>query len=112
MKLNLDYEWLDEFLVKIWALTVQKTLDKSIKKSIFTLEREAKLRTPVDTWLLRNSYETDFRPLEWTLRNFREYAPYVEARVGFLAETESVMSDRIQSIFEDDIQTMLNDLTE
>ena len=110
MEINIDFEWLDEFLKKIWALTVQKTLDKSIKKSIFLLEREAKVRTPVDTGLLRNSYETKFRPLEWQIRNFREYAPYVEARVGFLAEAGGIVESKVQSIFEQDIRDMVDDL--
>lgn len=111
MEVNFKYEWLDELLKKLWALTLQKTLDKSIKTSIFLAEREAKLNTPVDTWLLRNSYESKFRPLEWTLRNFREYAPYVENRVWFLAETEKLIENRVQKIFEDDIKAMLTELT-
>jgi hypothetical protein len=111
MEVRVDFEWLDEFLKKIWALAVQNTLDKSMKKSIFLLEREAKLVTPVDTWLLRNSYETKFRPLEWQLRNFREYAPYVENRVWFLQEATWKAENQIQKIFEDDIKAMLNDLT-
>ena len=110
MDISFDTKWFDEFLKKIWALTVQKTLDKSIKKSIFLLEREAKLNTPVDTRLLRNSYETRFSSLEWRLRNFREYAPYVESRVGFLAETKDQTEWKIQKIFEDDIQEMIDDL--
>jgi hypothetical protein len=110
MEIRVDLEWIDEFLKKIWALTVQKTLDKSMKKSIFLLEREAKLVTPVDTWLLRNSYETKFRPLEWQLRNYREYAPLVESRVWFLQEATWKAESQIQRIFNDDIQQMLNDL--
>jgi len=107
----LEFKWADEFLKKVWALVVSQTLDKSIKKSVFLVEREAKLRTPVDTWLLRNSYETKFLPLEGRLRNFREYAPYVEKRVWFLRDTEEAVWKSIQEIFQDDIQAMLNDLT-
>ena len=111
MELNIDFKWLDEFLKKVWVLTVQKTLDKSMKKSIFLLEWEAKRNTPVDTWLLRNSYETKFRPLEWQLRNYREYAPFVESRVWFLQEATWKAESQIKRIFEDDINEMLNDLT-
>lgn len=77
MQLNIDPSEIEEFLKAVGALHVQKTLDKSIKKAVFTIERTAKTRTPVDTGTLRNSYETRFEPLEGRLRNFREYAPFV-----------------------------------
>lgn len=112
MEIRIDkIEWIDEFLKKIWELSVQKVLNKSIKKSIFTLEREAKLVTPVDTWLLRNSYETNFENLEWRLRNFREYGVYVEARVWFMERTINDNESKIYAIFEKDIEEFLNDLT-
>jgi len=112
MYISLETQWLDEFLKRVWYLTVKKTLDKSIKKSILLTERVWKQNTPVDTWLLRNSYETQFSSLEWRLRNFREYAPYVEGRVGFLKETVWDVENRVQRIFENDIQDMINDLVE
>ena len=111
MEIRANIEWIDDFLKKIWELSVQKVLNKSIKKSIFTLEREAKLITPVDTWLLRNSYETNFKDLEWRLRNFREYAPFVEWRVWFMEQTLNDNESRINEIFKQDIEEFLQDLT-
>ena len=112
MEIRIDkIEWLDDFLKKIWELSVKKVLNQSIKKSIFTLERTWKQNTPVDTWVLRNSYETNFKDLEWRLRNFREYGVYVEARQWFLQRTIDEEMPNINRIFENDIKEFLIDLT-
>ena len=113
MEINItQIKWMDELLKKIWQLSVSKVLNKSIKKSIFLTERDWKKNTPVDTWLLRNSYETRFKDLEWRLRNFREYWPFVEARQGFLSRTLTEVEPKIYRIFEQDIQEFLQELTE
>lgn len=112
MEIRIDkIEWIDDFLKRIWELSVQKVLNNSIKKSIFTLEREWKIVTPVDTWLLRNSYETKFKNLEWRLRNFREYWPFVENRTWFLSWMLNEQESKIYNIFEKDITDFLEDLT-
>lgn len=72
-----DIDGMDEFFRRIGEFSVRKVLNKSIKKSIFTLERKAKIETPVDQGILRNSYESRFTDLEGRLRNFREYGIYV-----------------------------------
>jgi hypothetical protein len=108
--MELSITWLNELREKFKSIDFNKVIDKSIKKSIFLTEAEAKKRTPVDTWLLRNSYETNFRDLEWTLRNFREYGPYVEARVWFLKRTWEYMESRIKEIFESDFKQEINKL--
>jgi hypothetical protein len=77
MIVKVDTSEMDDFLKKVGALAIRKTLDGSIRKATFLMENEAKRETPVDKGFLRNSYETSFRPLEGTLRNTREYAPYV-----------------------------------
>lgn len=111
MQVNIDTSDIDGFLRKIGALTVQKTIDRAIMKSVITLEREAKVRTPVVTGLLRNSYETEFVPLEGRLRNFREYAPYVEAKRHFMEGAMNATEPKIRGIFEKEIDAMLQDLT-
>jgi len=111
IKIWLDFEWIDEICKKIWALVISKTINDSIKKSIFYLERELKLTTPVDTWLLRNSYETEFTELEWNIRNFREYWIYVEWRKGFVQSVFDKSSEHIKQIFEWDIQKLINSIT-
>lgn len=80
MNITVNTDDLDNLVKRFGLAPVKKTLNNSIKKSIITLEREAKIRTPVRTGLLRNSYEVNFIDLEGTLRNFREYAPFVERR--------------------------------
>jgi hypothetical protein len=78
MELRIDkIDGIDEFLRRIGELSVQKVINGSIKKSIFSVENQAKRETPVDTGILRNSYETKFQNLEGRLRNFREYGFYV-----------------------------------
>ena len=105
-------QWMDELLKKIGEMSVSKMLNKSIRKAIFLTEREAKLNTPVDTWVLRNSYETQFQELEWRLRNFREYWPIVEERQGFLSRTLTEVEPKVYRLFEKDIEEFLQELTE
>ena len=113
MEINItQIQWMDELLKKIWQLSVSKVLNKSIKKAIFLTEGDWKKNTPVDTWLLRNSYETHFKDLEGRLRNFREYWPFVEARQGFLSRTLTEVEPKIYRIFEEDIQEFLQELAE
>jgi len=78
MEFRIDkIDGIDEFLRRIGELSVQKVINGSIKKSIFSVENQSKRETPVDTGILRNSYETKFENLEGRLRNFREYGFYV-----------------------------------
>lgn len=105
-----EIKGLDEFLRKIGEMSVKKVLNKSIRKSIFTVERTAKRNTPVDTGLLRNSYETKFKDLDGRLRNFREYWPYVEANQHFFSRSISQEQRKIYNIFERDMENFLDDL--
>lgn len=91
-------------------INFRKWLNSAIKKSILMLERTWKTNTPVVTGLLRNSYESIFGDLEGTLRNFREYAPYVEARRGFLARTVSEEETNIQDLFVVEIEALLKNI--
>lgn len=73
--LQIDFD--QEILQRIKRAKLNRSLNKAIKKSVFTIERQAKIETPVDTWVLRNSYTETFDNLVWTLTNFREYWFYV-----------------------------------
>lgn len=108
--MDIEIQWIDELIAKLWNMNVKKALDTGIKKSIFLIERTAKQRTPVDTWLLRNSYESKFQDLEWTLRNFREYWPIVEARVGFMESTLFDEERNIENIFDTEINNLIRSL--
>lgn len=117
MELNISTQWLDWLIRKLWEITLRKSLNRSIKKSIILLERNAKIETPVRTWLLRNSYETKFEDLTWTLRNFREYAPavhfwYWQRPNPFMERAVAKTEWNIQKIFENDLYNLLDKLVD
>jgi len=101
---------IDELVKSFGKFNVKEMLNTALKKSVFALERTAKQNTPVDTGLLRNSYENLFGDLEATLRNYREYAPYVEAKQSFLARSIDLELPHIQSIFEQEANALLSKL--
>ena len=108
--ISIEIKNINDLVKKIGAMNTKKAIDTAIKKSIFMIERTAKINTPVDTWLLRNSYETEFRDLTWTLRNFREYAPFVEFRRGFLQKTLEEEEWNVRDIFDSEIDILLKTL--
>lgn len=115
--INLEIKWLDEFLRKFNELDVDKTLNRAIKISIIELEWTAKKETPVDTGLLRWSYETFFSNLSWKLQNKRKYWIYVHEWTKyiksnpFLERTIDKEEPKIERIFNWEINKMLNTLT-
>lgn len=108
MNFNIKIEWIKR--IKDWLnnKNLKKNLNNSIKKTVFLLERDAKLITPVKTWLLRNSYEEEFKDLKWVLYNTRKYWPYVEARVWFLQRTIDNNLYKIEDIFNRWITEFIN----
>lgn len=56
---------------------LEKEIDNAMKKSILFIEREAKIRTPVQTGRLRSSFRTEFAPLRALLYPAVHYAKYV-----------------------------------
>lgn len=105
--IGIEIKNIDELVEKLRGFDLVWTLNNAIKKSIFILERNAKINTPVRTGLLRNSYETEFWDLEATLRNYREYAPYVEAKRHFLETSVDQSLEPINEIFVNDIDALL-----
>lgn len=81
--LDIQFDWLNDFVQKIMKYDWRKAINSAISKSIFVIEREAKIQTPVDTWILRNSYITEFDDLIWRLINTREYWLYVHEWTRF-----------------------------
>jgi hypothetical protein len=49
MNITINADDLDRLAKRIGSLKVKSTINKSIRKSIIILEREAKIRTPVVT---------------------------------------------------------------
>ena len=101
---------IDELVSRMNNIDVKWSLNSSIRKSMFALEREVKIVTPVDTGLLRNSYEMKMWDLEATLSNFREYGVYVDARQQFLQKGIDASENIIQNIFSQDINNLLQSL--
>lgn len=101
---------IDELVDKISNIKLKETLNTSLRKSLFLLERELKIVTPVDTWLLRNSYEQQPMDLEARLMNFREYGVYVDARQWFVQRWIDNSEEQIMNIFNNDINILLSDL--
>jgi len=109
---------LDDFLMKLGKMTFEKSLNKSIKKGIITVEWNAKKETPVDTGLLRRSYETSFTRLTWEIRNYREYAlevhqgtRYQKANPYFNRWIDN-SRDKIKQFFENDLIELLQFLSD
>lgn len=129
-----EIKGIDEFLQRIWELSVQKVINGSIKKSIISTEREARIETPVDLWELRRAYSTSFSNLEWRLWNYKSYAQFVHDwhkqtpgryvwAIGkrlkanfvkwnpFMQRAIDNTEPKIEQIFRDDIEKFLIDLT-
>lgn len=70
-------EQLEHITKAMWPETVQKMLDRSIKKSVTLLQRYAIEETPVDQNRLRNDFHTEFRKSFGRLFNPTDYAIYV-----------------------------------
>jgi len=105
--ITVEIKNIDELVTSLNSLDLKKLLGKTIRKSMFILERTGKQNTPVDTWILRNSYQITYWNLEWKLENYREYAPYVEAKQKFLEKTVQQEENHIESLFENDIEALI-----
>ena len=74
---------------KLWKslydADIRGALNRGIKKGTITLEREAKIETPVDTGILRNSFITEIEELQGKVINTREYGLYVHEGTGIYA---------------------------
>lgn len=114
--LNIEFEWLNDFVVKLSKLRGEDAINRAIKKWIFTIERAAKIETPVDTGILRNSYTTEFDSLIWRLVNFRDYAIYVHEWTRFqkpnpfLERAVMQTEQQVETIFSNEYDALLKTL--
>lgn len=111
--LNLEVEGVNDFVMKLNRLQWKEAINRGIKKSIFTIERQSKIETPVDTGILRNSYETTFNDLIGKLTNFREYGIYVhegtryqKANPFMMRAVEKTEND-VEIIFSNELDALL-----
>jgi len=61
--IDIQFDGVNELVKKLMSLKGKDAINTAIKKSIYVLQREAKIQTPVDTGILRNSYITEFDDL-------------------------------------------------
>lgn len=93
-----------------------KALDKAIQRSIFTIERDSKINTPVDTGRLRASHQTLFSLLRGEVATNTEYdvfvhygTRYMKAQPYLLGAVEK--NDQvIQQFFTDAVESVLDDI--
>ena len=93
-----------------------KYLNRAIKSSIFTIERDSKINTPVDTGRLRASHTSNFSPLKGVLQTNTDYDIYVHegtrrmrARPFMLQAVES-NDGKVQDFFTEAVQNVLDDI--
>lgn len=114
--LNLEVEWVNDFVMKLSAMKGKDAINRAIKKGIFVLERQSKIETPVDTGILRNSYETTFNDLIGKLTNFREYGIYVHEGTKyqkanpFMGRAVDKTEWQIEMIFSNEYDALLKTL--
>ena len=93
-----------------------RELNKAIKTSLFAIERDSKLRTPVDTGRLRASHQTTFSPLRGVLEPTAEYAIYVHEGTRymrarpFLLQSVQKNESVVQRNFESAVQNVLDEI--
>ncbi len=96
-------------------LTVS-ALNKAIQQSIFTIERDSKRNTPVDTGFLRASHRTLFSNLRGEVSPTADYAVFVHDGTRYMRPRrfllEAVQSDepKVQRYFEDAVQGVLDQI--
>lgn len=91
-----------------------KNLQKAIGQSIFTIERESKLRTPVRTGFLRSSHTTKLSPLRGEVGPTADYAPFVHGGTRymrarpFLLQGVQASENNIDGFFRTAVQNTLD----
>lgn len=93
-----------------------KALNEAIQKSIFTIERQSKINTPVRTGFLRASHQSIFSNLRGETGPTASYSVFVHEGTRFMRPRPFLMeavktSDRqVQDFFKQAVQDTLNDI--
>lgn len=102
--LEINVNNIDDLKKNLNKINFKNSLKKASGRSLIYLEWEAKKETPIDTWVLRNSYEIDNNTFwYWKLNNFREYAEYVHSRNPYMLRAGDKAKPRIIKIFEQEV---------
>lgn len=92
------------------------SLDKAIKKSVFSIQSQSQRNAPVDTGRLRASHMTGFGTLMGFVQPTANYAIFVHEGTRFMSGRpfllEAVQSEdqKVQGYFKDAVQDVLNDI--
>lgn len=114
--MDIQVTWFNELLASLKKSDVKRSINVGITKSLMVLEREAKIQTPVDTWVLRNSYKQEQSSLIGKLINFREYGIYVHEWTRFMVGNPFMQraidnsESTIEMIFSKEIDLLLQQL--
>ena len=100
---------------KLWIVEgrLPDSIDDWIKKVITYAHSEAIPETPIDKWILSNSYRTKFGRLFWSLFNIRKYWIFVHEGTRFikwnpfLTRTAKKVEQRWPSIINSEINKLL-----
>ena len=114
----LEINNIDDLIKKFWNLDTKNAIRGWLNKVLLLAERNAKIETPVDTWFLRNWYESfsSFQNYESTLRNIREYADDVRVKWNpsqknlYMERATEKTEERAQAIFIKTIDQLLYNL--
>lgn len=93
-----------------------KYLNQAIQRSIFSIERDSKINSPVLTGFLRASHQSLFTNLRGEVGPTASYAIFVHEGTRFMRPRpfllEAVKSNerKIQDEFKDAVQNTLNDI--
>lgn len=92
-----------------------KSLNKAIQKSIFAIERQSKINSPVLTGRLRASHETSFGALRGEVGPTVDYAIYVHEGTRFMRGRPFLFNAveqeerAVQGYFVDAVREVLDD---
>lgn len=91
---------------------IERIMQNVIYKGAFLIERESKMRAPVDTGRLRASISTDIRPMTATISTNTNYAVYVHDGTRyiksnpFMKDGAASADQQIGAIIEDEIKSL------
>lgn len=118
MEIKISIKNLDKFMRALAKSPqiVSKFANTAIRQSIYTIEREVKPRTPVDTGNLRNTQESSFGNLVGRYYPTAKYAMYVEmgtykmAAQPYLRPGVEASLPTITKIFEKELNNAMNEI--